>query len=248
MSWKSFACLAAVAAMTAPAAAQLSVSINDLGGGDAELFVTSTVDGSLAAELAVTLSGGSTIGTVTPNLTDWVANPGDNPFIAGSPVGGDTTGFAISAPDNGFFASYGSNTTPEVTPAGTYKLLDFTYSGSGLGSVTGLVAQLGGIDDTVADLDVTLTDGGGFQTADFNMSGGVNLIDLSILGTNFEPGVGGKTNAQGDASGDGIVDLVDLSILGTQFDSSSPATAVPEPSAILIGAIGVVAGMVRRRV
>lgn len=81
------------------------------------------------------------------------------------------------------------------------------------------------------------------QDSDFNLDGAVNLLDLDILGANWQmPG----TSTTGDANGDGFVDLLDLDVLGSQWNSgASFAEAlavsglnVPEP-----GLAGLVMGL-----
>lgn len=66
---------------------------------------------------------------------------------------------------------------------------------------------------------------------DANGDGSVDLLDLDILGQNF--GLTPATLAQGDFNGDGSVDLLDLDILGQNFGAMA-ATAVPEPSSLLL--------------
>ena len=86
-------------------------------------------------------------------------------------------------------------------------------------------------------LFVTLTPGGSDpDPGDANGDGIVDLLDLDILGTNF--GASPATFAQGDFNGDDVVDLLDLDILGTNFGNVSTSNAVPEPTSLLIVALG----------
>jgi len=51
--------------------------------------------------------------------------------------------------------------------------------------------------------------------ADVNGDGTVNIVDLSIMATNW--GQTGKTFAQGDLTGDGTVNILDLSVLAANW-------------------------------
>ncbi|MEQ9454151.1 MAG: hypothetical protein RLN76_06105 [Phycisphaeraceae bacterium] len=75
---------------------------------------------------------------------------------------------------------------------------------------------------------------------DANLDGMVDLIDLSILASNFQT-IG--TWATGDFNGSGQVDLVDLSLLASNFGTS---VTIPEPGAGVLAGLGL-AGLMRRR-
>ncbi len=99
--------------------------------------------------------------------------------------------------------------------------------------------------------DVTPAAGGGLS-ADFNTDGIVDLLDLDILGGNWQM-VG--TASTGDANGDGTVDLLDLDLLGAQWQQSgsfaealaASGIAVPEPASAALLAMGALALTRRRR-
>ncbi|WP_428389350.1 hypothetical protein [Mucisphaera sp.] len=76
---------------------------------------------------------------------------------------------------------------------------------------------------------------------DVDLSGTVDLIDLSILATHF--GGEGKLRGEGDLNGDGLVDLIDLSLLAGNFGATD---AVPEPGVGVLLGLGVL-GLRRRR-
>lgn len=77
---------------------------------------------------------------------------------------------------------------------------------------------------------------------DANGDGTVDLLDLDILGSEFGTQQGSST---ADFNNDGNVDLLDLDILGANF-GQSVATAIPEPSGLVIAGIALLAGRVRR--
>ena len=71
-----------------------------------------------------------------------------------------------------------------------------------------------------------------------------DLLDLDILGANF--GMAGDSMT-GDANGDNVVDLLDLDILGSEFGMGGESAAVPEPTGLAIGVMGVVVLARRQR-
>lgn len=139
----TFAVLAALLAVVcaSPVLAAPSIQFVDNMDSSVTLQVVTDASGSLGAELAVEVaaSPGLTINSATINTAVFdTANPGDNPFIPGSPVGGDTTGLWTNFPLGQVFASYGSG----IVSPGTYDFLTLDVSGYGTLSATGLVAQL----------------------------------------------------------------------------------------------------------
>ncbi len=147
-------------------------------------------------------------------------------------------GFALNGSD--FFGGSGWS----VASAGDVNgdgLDDLIVGGLNFLSGPGESYVIFGIDTTAMFLD-----------ADFNQDGIVDLLDLDILGQNWE--TSGATNATGDANGYGEVNLVDLDLLGQQWEQASSFDAalaasgipVPEPGmALLVG--GGLAAMGRRR-
>ncbi|WP_145446231.1 carbohydrate-binding protein [Mucisphaera calidilacus] len=75
---------------------------------------------------------------------------------------------------------------------------------------------------------------------DVDLSGRVDLLDLSILAAHF--GDTGVLPSEGDLNDDGVIDLLDLSILASNFGKSAD---VPEPGHGVLVALGL-AGLRRR--
>ena len=66
-------------------------------------------------------------------------------------------------------------------------------------------------------------------SADINSDGVVNIVDLSIMATNW--GKSGQTFAQGDLNNDGIINILDLSILASKWGAQQPLLGALDPSA-----------------
>lgn len=245
MSWKSIACIAALGAMAAPAMALPSISVVDNGGGVGSINITTTAAGSIAAEIALELSGATLTGaTVNSGIFD-TANPGDSPYIAGSPVGGDATGLVLGLPQNRLFAAFGSASQP----VGTYKLLDFTYTGSGSAAASGLAASIGVV---TPNLSASATIGTVVPTpifGDTDGDGDVDASDFNNVRNNF--GLASPP-ALGNADGvPGLVDASDFNAVRNNFGQTNPlpalAVSVPEPTTLVACFAGLLAVAARRR-
>ncbi|MEO0531685.1 MAG: hypothetical protein AAF266_14085, partial [Planctomycetota bacterium] len=98
-------------AATIPAAALPILQFEDNMDGTVDLQVVIDGPGSLGAEVAVAVEPTGTLAitgvTVNETLFD-TPNPGDNPFIPGSPVGGDTTGLFTNLLSGQVFAAFGA--------------------------------------------------------------------------------------------------------------------------------------------
>lgn len=226
MSWKSLACMAALGAMASSAAAQ-TITVVDEGSGAGRVDVTTTDDLAVAVEVALEFLGGLSLETATINGTLFDdANPGDNPFIAGSPVGGDTTGLDADDTDNTLFAAYGA----PALGIGTFKLLDFTYTSSGTIDADWNVAQSGANNlDSLDGIVFGEVDPG--VPGDTDGDGDIDLTDLNNVQNNFGAA---SPPALGDTDGDGDIDLTDLNNVQNNFGATSAGQAIPEPTTIAL--------------
>lgn len=102
----------------------------------------------------------------------------------------------------------------------------------------------GDSDADADDLTYWIRDLYGSELGDVNLDHSVDLLDLSILATNFEE-ASEMGWADGDLNGDGAVDLLDLSILASYFGfGSGESSSLPEPGLGLLVALPLV---LRRR-
>lgn len=137
------------------------------------------------------LSGGATIGgvgdvTIADPLVFDTPNPGDSPFLAGSPIGGDATG--ITAPSSTeIFVALGSDI---VVSPGVIDLLEIDFSGEGfltlapdLGETGGdVVAQGGGFDAIVNIAPLTIALGAPIPEPSSALLGAVGTAAAGVLG------------------------------------------------------------------
>ncbi|QDU70946.1 dockerin type I domain-containing protein [Mucisphaera calidilacus] len=155
-----------------------------------------------------------------------------------STIGNPTGDIKVHIHINGSNYSYLSN---QVNGVG---VLQGNLGGDGAGGFIGGADPLSGIDFNNFDglqYDV-IANGSGPVPGDANGDGVVDLLDLSILASNFEGTDTPYTNEEGDFNGDGLVDLLDLSILASNFES----TPAPEPAGAALIGLGAVA-LLRRR-
>lgn len=232
MSWKSIACVAALGAMAAPALALPTISVVDNGGGSGSVFVTTDAAGSVGAELTLELSGATLTGAARGSGFD-TDNPGDNPYIAGSPNGGDTTGLGLDLANNRLFASFGSPSNA----AGTYEFLSFNYTGTGTATAAGLAAQLSAVTSGLSSGAVNIGGTPGIF-GDFEPDGDVDIIDFGVFADAFGSMTGdGNYNVSADSEPDGDVDIIDFGLFADNFGTGT-SVAIPEPTAAVLGLIG----------
>lgn len=234
MSFKSFACVAALTALIAtPALAVPTLQWVD-NGGSATLQIVPSGVGSIAPEILVSsLDVDLTNAVVADAVTFDTANPGANPITSTT-----TTGLYLDLANDQLFASFGSVVLASTTPV---DFLTIDYTGTGTVNASGLVAELAvNYDGLTEDLSI----GAPQLPGDANEDGTVDLLDLDILGTNF--GLTPATWSQGDFNDDNIVDLLDLDILGSNFGATASSAAVPEPAALALALLAGAAVLTRR--
>lgn len=245
MSWKSFACVAALSAMATPALAAPSISIVDNLDGTGSVEVTIDAAGSLGAEIALAFTDATLVDATINSAIFDEANPGDSPFIPGTLVGGDASGLNVDAGAGEVFAAFGG-ADPGL---GTFTFLDFTYTGSGTAQATGYVAQGGDLGDFLDTGAVDIGDDIGPEplAGDFDGNGSVGDGDLTLLLSNWAASVppvpAGWDGAQPTAPGIGDDELTAL--LSTWGQSQS-SLAIPEPTAAVIALMGLACLSARR--
>jgi hypothetical protein len=81
--------------------------------------------------------------------------------------------------------------------------------------------------------------------ADFDSDGDVDGADFLVWQRNV--GAANPTQSQGDADGNGVIDAADVAVWQTQFGPGTPAGAVPEPAAVVLAGLALLATATRRR-
>jgi hypothetical protein len=227
----------------APSCALPSINLVKTSSSTGRLDVITSDPGVLGAEISIRLSNNARFTSVTINSAIFSAEkPGDNPFLQGSPEGGDTTGLWLS--DNRYllFASYES----QHVETGAYQLLQFEFEYVSQPMCVNPYAD-GFVSVNRETTNVPGDNGGGvvceFQTGDTNGDGVTNLTDLNNVKNNF--GSFSPPNL-GDTDADGDIDLTDLNNVKNNF-GASPSVAVPEPVSLTLAALSAMAWRSRRR-
>lgn len=135
-------CAAVAVANVSPLFAAPVLQFVDNFDNTATLQVVTDATGSLGAEIAVEIvtGPGLQITGATVNTAVWdTPNPGDNPYIPGVKIGGDSMGLWTDLANDRLFASFGSG----IVGVGTFDFLTLDYSGFGSLEASGYVAQLG---------------------------------------------------------------------------------------------------------
>jgi hypothetical protein len=167
-------------------------------------------------------------GALSPGMAEAIYNvPTNIAALSNYSLGAMNTLFGVYS--SGTPATVGSLTWTETTSLSGHNAGDAWTSGgydyvqfdSGGGGVEALVSA-------------------SLHPGDANGDGRVDLNDLTIVLTNF--GETGMNWSQGDFNGDGKVDINDLTIVLANFGygvTASGMKAVPEPSCVVLFAIGV---------
>jgi hypothetical protein len=76
----------------------------------------------------------------------------------------------------------------------------------------------------------------GLLPGDVNGDGMVNGLDVNVIAMNWMMNVGSR--AEGDLNGDGVVNGLDANEVSLNWNAPNPpASAIPEPSALVLAAI-----------
>ncbi len=248
MSWKSFACVAALSALIAtPAFAVPTISVDLVRNGSGiaqldangdwqwELTVTTDAAGSTASELEAFFTDSDLITAAIGNATVF-----DTPNPTPSTLSFVTTNAVVP----GGIASSGNEAVIAIgsvdVAAGDYLLATFTTVGPAtLGSLSSTVSVAGNVAQLEANNAVASSYTATAYTGDINLDGVVNFTDITLFSPNFNQATTAGWKA-GDFNGDGTVNFTDVTLLSPNFNTSAPggapatATAVPEPSSLLI--------------
>lgn len=239
-----------VGVSAAPSLALPSINLYQTGTATGRLDVVVTGSGSIAAEITLVDFGNVSLTNVTVNSAIFdTANPGDSPFIAGSPEGGDSLGLTFEPELGRVFASFGSSV---VAGPGTYNFLTFQYSTSsalpiGFSGFTadGFVAQAGVLTDMPAVTSGVIIEA---PYGDFDGNGAIGNGDLTLLLANW-----GKTVPPVPAGWIGIGPTAPnigndelMALLGGWGQGTPRSVAMPEPATALMVGFSIVIGMLRQ--
>jgi hypothetical protein len=186
-------------------------------------------------------------GSTKSATSDWIDTGGYYP------ASGNHTLYAISGP---------LTVVPgDVNRDGVVNDLDtsllashWLQSGVGIPGDANGDGKVNGLDFSMIASNWLKNAGGGTVRAtvvpgDVNHDGVVNGLDINLLASNW---MQTGTGVAGDANGDGIVNGLDISLIASNWlqpygGGASGAAAVPEPSSVILAALGVLALLACRR-
>ena len=218
--------------------------------------------GSTAIDVGFDLSGGLSAASAAADGTNVLDdNPGHSTF------GDEITGEGVDPGTDlsNVFASVGTDfftdgalkrvVTISTEPLTTANLTTSIAWGGGYDANGDQGAgNFGAVAQAAAQVGVQGSASFTALAGDANLDGTVDLLDLDILGSNFNQSPRTWAGANFNGHLDNITDLLDLDILGGNFGASSGAGSVsagqvPEPSSIVLaGLLIAAAGMgIRRR-
>jgi hypothetical protein len=134
-------------------------------------------------------------GTTVNGTTTLTANASDNVGVVG--VQFKVDGANVGAEDTA--APYSISWTPTVF--------------SGTHTITAVARDAAGNTTTATSVSITVT----VKTADINVDGSVNFLDLSSLASNYGKSGAAISPTRTDINGDGTVNFLDLSALASQY-------------------------------
>ncbi|WP_146584082.1 hypothetical protein [Posidoniimonas polymericola] len=215
-----------------------------------EVIVQVVLDAPGAIGVEVTVQAADGLSLLSATIADTVAfdtpNPGDNPFLPGSPIGGDSTGLWTDLENGQVFASFGG----PGTAAGVYDLLTLNvlYAGSGGVDVAGYVAQNGTLGPLLSDFRYIIFD----IVGDVNDDGLLNTLDIDpfVLALTdplaYDAIYPGIRVERADVNFDLQVNTLDIDPFVALLTGGASAARAPEPASLLIAAGSLAVGSVPR--
>lgn len=161
---------------------------------------------------------------VGANLKDVVYDSFGN-IVSATPVSS-----SLTAALNGGTGKYDANLAMNLDATAAFFVGDFAVSLK-LGQAKNIFEEL--VEDTgriFADSALSL------KAGDVNNDGLVNIFDINAVSSNWSPKAHPDFYA-GDANNDGIVNIFDINMISSNWTPAG-ATAVPEPSTLVLAALG----------
>ena len=187
---------------------------------------------------------GTMRGSGRPGDWDGVPDNMGNLYATGNPGDPSYVGFEITGLSTGTGSGFGwvEVVVREGTHTGTSSPLPITTNSHPELQVLRWAFTDDGSPIAAGD------DGTNSLIGDLNSDGFVGLDDLDIVLGNWNQNVTPGDPLQGDPTGDGYVGLEDLDLVLNNWNTGTPpVAAIPEPSALMLLAVGAGASALRRR-